>query len=435
MASLSKKAQRTISRHLAGLFGKKAYVVPRSIDDFKVSNPLAREVRLPSGGEVLLTDAGLSAFRGVVSLLHDGGEFAQIADYSDLHSACRTVYAKLLSQSLAPDDAAEFVEMVRREIAERVSTFSFIVPVFGVQLSDVDDVQLGAFRLVHPSKTVIDAAGVTYDADQLTHVLDQMRSPAWLTGSATGTQGVALETFSTGAQITTGMLAVYAATLYEGGAMGFRIGTILSAEDAVGRGVGLMWNARDRSLVTQMRFARGQPFEIDRDRLDEIQNSSDLQRGFSLALQGKRSALEDAIARAIFWFSDAQRDQQFVMRLVKFWSCVECFFSANRTKITQDISVGLASVLVFGGYQFVPIADYAGLKHRITKMYDLRSQAVHSASHDHVTAKDVAVISQWAAWLIVNMLALIARGYESPDQVLATARMLDLAQDPPTSAG
>lgn len=105
------------------------------------------------------------------------------------------------------------------------------------------------------------------------------------------------------------------------------------------------------------------------------------------------------------------------MRLVKFWSCIECFFSFEKTKTTNSIIDGLSLTLVYGGYHFIEPEKEKGLRKRIEELYELRSQAVHDARHEHTTQRDVADVSQWAAWLIMTMLKLTESGYETRAQI------------------
>ena len=114
------------------------------------------------------------------------------------------------------------------------------------------------------------------------------------------------------------------------------------------------------------------------------------------------------------------------MKLVKYWSAVETFFSINQTEITRSVSAGLAAVLVFGGFEFVPIADYITTKRRIAELYSARSKAVHRASHRHVSALDAAELSQWVAWMLINMVSFQMQGYKSVAQIKEHSNRLDV---------
>jgi len=114
------------------------------------------------------------------------------------------------------------------------------------------------------------------------------------------------------------------------------------------------------------------------------------------------------------------------MQLIKYWSCVEAFFSFNDEGITHAVSSGLASLLTFGGFRFVPVEEYSTLKKNISTFYKHRSRAVHQGSHQHVTERDLAQFSQWVAWMIISIVALVEQGYSTLEQVKEQTDRLDL---------
>lgn len=164
--------------------------------------------------------------------------------------------------------------------------------------------------------------------------------------------------------------------------------------------------------------------------LNEFTDSTIFATAFRIFAANRRSPLEESVTRGFRWFADAHRDPVPVMKLVKYWSCVETFFSGGNADITRAVSTGLATVLVFGGYNFVPTADYRSLKKRIAGLYGLRSRAVHGASHKHVSDKDAADLSQWIAWLLINVVSFVERGYETPAQLIAHCQRLDAKMQP-----
>jgi hypothetical protein len=159
--------------------------------------------------------------------------------------------------------------------------------------------------------------------------------------------------------------------------------------------------------------------------IDSFCADKELSKGLAVVQSGAKTDLEGAIVRATYWFGDAQRDQERIMQLVKYWSCIEAFFSMDSEQITKDITLGLASVLAFGGYQFVDPTDYARTRSKAAKLYGLRSKALHRAAHDHVTDTDVMTVSKWSSWLIINMISLLQRGYTTRAQILELAKRLD----------
>jgi len=114
------------------------WIVPKSIEDFRVSQPLLRELRLTNHHELLLTDSGLAAFRQTVKLLDELDPTDGLAGYSDMSSACRRVLEQCLSEGQQPESGQEYVQLIVTELTTRIATYTYIVPMFGVELDGID---------------------------------------------------------------------------------------------------------------------------------------------------------------------------------------------------------------------------------------------------------------------------------------------------------
>jgi hypothetical protein len=128
---------------------------------------------------------------------------------------------------------------------------------------------------------------------------------------------------------------------------------------------------------------------------------------------------------AVHWYSDAHRDEVLVMRLLKYWSCIETFFSGDQQQITKSVAAGVAAALTHGGLGFARTDDYLDLRRRLTKLYGLRSRAAHRASFGHVSSSDAADLSQWISWLILTAIALVERGAQTREQLASWTRRVD----------
>jgi len=425
MPKLTKKGARTVDLALERFFNPKAWVVPRSMDDFKVPNALARELKLEGNRVLLMTETGLTHLRTIVSVIDDADVFDGQANYSDVDSACRGVLTESLSKGQRPSDAKEFIDLISKRLAPKIDTRTYAVPIFGLELIGVESLELGSMRVVPAAVSHLEAAGVKHETSDVGKTIEITKTRLWLIGSARGTATVAEEKFRAQAEITVGMLAVSAASMYEYGATGFRIGVVMSPEDAYGKSAWLSWTERERTLTTHMKVVKSQDFKIDANLLRQFNDVRLFARAFALFQAEARTPLVEAITRALYWYADAHREAVPVMKLVKYWSCVETFFSADNKDLARSVSVGLTRVLVFGDFEFVPLADYAATKKRIVKLYDLRSRAVHRGAHRHVSKRDAADLSQWVAWMLINIIALVECGYSQVGQIKKISERLD----------
>lgn len=431
----NKKTLRTIGYALDPLYGRKAWISPKSIDDFKVSDPLLRWLHLDNGRSLLLSDAGLEWLKGIESAIASADILDGLANYADIANACRAVLVETLSQNLRPEDATEFIALVRKHLAPLIDNWTYAVPISGIELVEIESFALGSMEIVPAKASCLDKRMVIHDHTNVEKTIDVTKTRYWLVGTTRGTEAVSKEKFSAQAQLVVGMLAISAASMYDRGASSFRINVVMSPEEAYGRSAWFSWSEGDRSLTTTHKFRRSQDFRIDADLVNQFDASGIFERVFSLMQIEARTPLEDAIVKAIYWYSDAHREDVPVMKLIKYWSCVETFFSTTKEDITRSVSVGLATVLVFGGYRFVPSDEYANTKKRIAKLYDLRSRAVHRGLYRHVSDQDSACLSQWVAWMLINMVTFVLHGYTQLEQIKAICERLEDRESTPNSVG
>lgn len=425
MTTLTCKDQRKLLFATKRLFSAKALFIPKSISDIPRKQYFQRELRLTENRSVFLTDSGLEHFRTVVDVINRADFFEGMAEFSDIWKAWHKVVVKWLSNNFGPECADEVVQAIADLVAQEIDDHTFVVPLFGIELDGVDSFALGEVTILRMSVDIFESAGVKHDHADVPRLLELNKHYLWLKGTTRGTPSVAQHKFSEQASLTVGVLAITAASMYEWGASAFRIGIVMTPESALGRSVWYSWREKDRSLTTHFEFPRGQPFPVN----TALGNGSDMARmvyrAFPILQASDRTQLEEAIARAVYWYSDAHRDPVLVMKLVKYWSCVEAFFSFEDEAITHSVSAGLTSLLVFGGFHFVLTSEYSALKKQIVKLYKLRSQAVHGGYHQHTTELEVSQFSQWVAWMIISMVGLVEQGYTTLKQVKAETDRLD----------
>lgn len=426
MGKLNEKQCRALSFALERLFKPKSILPIDSFEDYKnVENLLSRQLHLTRDRVLLMSDQGLEYFRSIIKTIHESKFFDDLAEYSDVANGCRKVFESLISENQMPESVDELLELVRREVDLHIDHWTFAVPIYGVELIDIDALPLGAMRLARTGVEHLDAAGVRHDFTDVQRSIKISKTELWLIGSAHGTQRVAEALFRIQAELAVGMLAISAGSMYQNGATAFRIGVVMSPEQAHGGAVWYSWRESVRDLITHYTFKKSQNFQIDARLVEQFDEAAVFQKAFLVLQKDSPSQLEDAFARAVYWYSEAHREAIPTMKLVKYWSCVETFFSAENKDIARAVSSGLASILVFGGFGFVEPSSYEEIKKKVAKHYNLRSRALHGALHQHVSAKDAAELSQWVAWMLVNMVTLFDRGYLNVSQIKEQCDRLD----------
>lgn len=429
MQELGKKSRRAVTFALERLASKSAFMVPQSIAELKLADRQMVELRLDGDRIVFFSQKGSDHFRSIVQTIWDSDLYTGDADYADIWSACRNIFERSLSRGQLPESAEELTQLLSREIGSEVHNYTYAVAIHGIQLKDVEIMQLGSRSLARSPISFMEIAGISADRQDVIDTVETMGRYKWLIGTARGTRRVSEKRFRATADLACGMLAVAAAVMCSRGAEPFHIGLVLSPEQSHGRAAWLSWTDDSAEAITHQQFLRAQPFIVDQALCDHLATVTTFQRAFKLFESDAPNELEEKIRRSVYWFSDAHRDQNPVMKLVKYWSCIEIFFTTDEKQVTSAVATGIAVVLVFGGFSFASLDEYSALKRRAAKLYGQRSRAVHHGSLEHVSENDVAELSLIAARLIINMLSFVEQGYETISKVKEQTLRLSRAME------
>lgn len=422
---LSKKQAGTIQYALRQLANARSVIPIRSVEDFR-SLPFGHELQLTDHRMLLLSEHGMEQVRLIVRTLQQADPFGGMADHSDVWSACWKTLEELFSQNRMVDGAEEWLDLISARITPQVRSRRFIVPFVGVEFKDIDELALGQTRLVRPSVSHLNHAGVNHGWAEVAKIIGRYRDrELWLQGQTRGTARVAETRFRTLSDLVAGLFAAAAAVMLESGATRIFISPNMSGHDSHGDATWFSWDESGENFALHRSGIRGVPFIVDAGLRDQLYDASVVGTALRIFESETRTPLEEAIARGFHWFADAHRDPTPVMQFVKYWSCIETFFSIDQEDITKSVSIGVAAVLVFGGYEFEPRDEYSNLKKRVATLYALRSQAVHRASRGHIREADVGELSRCAAQLLINAVSFVERGYRKPNEIKEHSMRLD----------
>lgn len=434
MKMLSRKESRRLDIALNSLFSRKGLRKPtfRPGGQFD-PNALARTLTLTGGRSVELSDIGLDLLGQIASLLSESGEFGFNVDYSDIASACRDVVVSLLEQDQMPNDGGEFVELVWARLEPKVGTHYFVVSASGVALDGIDSFPLRNLAIVEPSLERLSGLGLSQHNEHVHWAVEAMGHFPWLVGAAYGTKKVARERFTLAADLGLGLISIFAAATYAQGARAFRIRAHTTPDLCPGVNVWIAWPDSTKSPVVTRNFASSQPLRLSGEDLVHWE-AGPFEYALDFLQRSDRNELEEALARAVYWFSDAQRDPSLAMQFVKYWTCVEVLFSSDRERITWWVSTGMPALMVGGDVQFATPDDYRAIRKRIESLYAARSNAVHAGDTKAIGSKDVADLSRWVSWTLLNVILLARRGYADVAAVLTQVprlhRLLSGASEP-----
>lgn len=421
---LTGKALRQVDRSLVRMYDASG-IVPVDFTSPGSQSPtfLSRMIRLPYGGLLQFTDIGYQHFISVVKQIHSLQVFGDNAAYRDVWNATKSVIEASLSKGDAPVAGNAFVQLVREQVEPNISLRSFAASVYGIELDKNRPISLSGFSIVPATTHDLEASGLPIEQEHLSRHLKDLGPDPFIIGTTCGTKFAAETKFQTKANLLVGLLAVFAGANYANGPTGFRLGIRLSAESNYGRATYFSWTARKEEATVHLAFPKSQILKLNsfEERLHVGGYFDTITRAIDATA---RTKLEEALVRALYWFCDAQRDTVTVMQFIKYWSCIETFFSTPES-VVRSVSTGLATALVAGGGSFFKADEYGTLKRRITRLYTLRCRALHGASYSHVTAQDVADLSQWTAWLLLVVAELVDSGYTTTEEVRVQTHRID----------
>lgn len=409
MQSITRKAVVRIDRALSRFFKEPTFFSQNEMTVQDWGESLGHEIRLSDGRRLIPNTLGRELLRTIVAEVHEGGTFQGLADFSDIWTALRAVLQDCLAAGGRPSNGSELLSLLREKVEAEIRERTFVVSLYGVGLKGISSVPLGSLSLMAPDAPFIEARGLNDENGLLALWMRDTAELLWLVGSFRGTARTAQRRFDVQARLAAGWLAISAASIYRRGAAKFRIGPLLSAEEGLGRCPSLFWDGKSKNLGYSLRFQRSQNFEIDASLLEQFRGSGVFEDALSILQKEEQTEVESAISKAVFWYADAHRDSLEVMRFVKYWSCVEAFFSLDKEALTQHIAIGTVAVLTFGEFEFLLADEYELNKKKVKKLYGYRSSAVHRAAHDHVSQADVDELSQWVSWLVISMVSLAGR--------------------------
>jgi hypothetical protein len=401
--------RRIIDADVSTLFSVAAFKQNMSIEDIKRAGPWHPTVEY-DGKTVFLSEAGVRALRRLQETLSKVPELNAACSKREIESQVAASHKQFICRMLQPS-GEEFVAHAADALFAIVKDFQFLALVNGLELKDVSVVELGSVRVQRSERSVFEQIRFEGSLD-LESVYERFKNAQWLVASVSGSPDLAAERFRHHSALTIGLFGIYGAVQYQGALWRTRVQAI-TPRDAPSTITTLRWEHHGENPVVSMRYGDEQPLPMTAESLAYV-NEHCFFREFAALMDRKEpDELQSAILGAIYWFGDAYQDRNPTMKFVKLWSCMESFFSIERDGITDLNARGIAAVLTYGGYGVTDPTDYPGVKARLKKLYALRSQAVHRGKIGHVGWEDLATLSRWVAWVIISMMALSERGYQT----------------------
>lgn len=414
---MNPKQKRTIERDVSTLFSDRALPARPTMEEW-TENPTVRTDQ----GDRPLSTVGLAALRRLTSLISDIPEVRDVCSPKEIAEEIFERYSGWVLRSGKPN-GQEFTDDVLSALRAKVKVHELLIAIEGIDLVDQETIDLGSMRICKADRKLLEGVelGGILNPDW---VYGLFQDKLWLTGRSEGSPAVALRRFEHRAALTVGLLAVCGALLYKGAIWRSHVRLASSPSSRATWSI-LCWErgGAEPHLINSGEGTQNLP--LNAESITYLRRVCFLDRIMALLDEVQRTEVQDAIVRAVYWFGDAHGDRNPVMRFIKLWTCVECFFAIDDTEITEANARGFATLLTFVGYGIIEPKDYLKFKRRLKSLYELRSRAIHRAEFDLVENADLEEFSHWVAWMIVSMIALAERGYGTLAAVKNQALRLD----------
>ena len=418
---LPAKQKRMVDVDVKSLFSPKAFFPNPTIDDIKRLG-LFHPTITYNRGTFFMCEKGVSALKRLTSIISGLAALSDSVSRTETWTQVLSSYNKWIEQLLEPS-GQEFVEAVVDALLALIKDYEFMIRLEGLDIKDQDALELGPVRVQRPDRALLEKSRFEHlDIDAF---CDQSKDTLWMIVGCRGSPDVAAESFEYRVTLATGMLAIYGAIHYKGAIWRSRVRPVISPLENRAAVSILRWEKGGEKWSMTRRWGGEQNLPLDTASIAYLTKECFLKELGSLPARERRSELQEAIVRSVYWFADAYRDPNQTMQFVKLWSCAECFFAITEEEITEANARGIASVLTFAGYRVIDLKEYPKFKRRLKRLYGLRSEAVHRAMFGHIETAHLDDLSHWIAWIIISMVSLSERGYTTLRQVNEQASRLD----------
>jgi hypothetical protein len=419
--SLTAKQKRIVDVDVKSLFSPKAFIPNPTIDDIKrlgIFHPTIKYNR----GTFFMSEKGVSALKRLTSVISGLAVLSESVSKAETGTQVLSSYNNWIEQLLEPT-GQEFVEAVVDALLAIVKDYEFLIQLEGLDIKDQDALELGTVLIQRPDRALLEKSRFEHlDIDAF---CEQPKNTLWMIVGSTGSPHIAAERFEYRVTLATGFLAICGAVHYKGAIWRSRVRPVISPLENRAAVSILRWEKGGEEWSVTRRWGGEQDLPLDSASIAYLTRECFLKQLASLPSRERRSELQDAILRSVYWFADAYRDPNQTMQFLKLWSCAECFFAISEEKITEANAKGIASILTFAGFRIIDPKEYPKFKRRLKKLYGLRSEAVHRAMFSHIEIADLDDLSYWIAWIIISMVSLSERGYTTLRQVNEQVARLD----------
>lgn len=417
---LTRKQRRTITYDIALIMSLKGLAFPKTIEDLKEVGVFGPNIY---GGRVYFTNEGVQAIRRICFFIEQTDKYHTLLIYNDIFQTIISEIDRWFNNELVPD-CKEFLDPLYKKLSNLIKTFTFVCRVEGISLDGINEISIGG-KVIQPYDPNF-ITGISYSTEKIPkRMRDEYSKSLVISGKEVGSHDGALERFYYNAEMCLSVIRLYSCVLFKDAINSIQIRLVNTCHGAYGNASCLGWSNERCSPLFTVYYKSDQEAKIDKQILKNLKQKYFFDDFSRIINKKDRTELEESILKSVYWFGEAQKDRFRVSKWIKLWSCMECFFTIKHKGISEALSRGITSILVAGGYSHKEYFSYNDTKNKIKRFYNLRSKAIHRAEYNHIERIDLEEFSYIVAFVIITMIPLTLKGYDTLRQVRRSAIRLD----------
>ncbi len=426
--------RRTAETDIAAVLKKTGHMTElQALNELEFMERLYREVRKPSGGKLYLSAPANKSFLRLVDAIGEYLPSKGLVSDIEVFRACKVVVGKLCEEGYRKLDVESFISAVEEIIAATIQTHRFYTTLDGLDFVDFTELRIGRLVIQRPDFAILQESEAHPETRD--HLWKRVDGALWITEDITGSREECERRFFESVRSICGLLSLSFTMDAEWGASGIRLSPCMDTRARPSTSSWFSFTTDSKVLCVSSSWKGVQVSSLKEIVATDLLDRDWFQNLTRITQGNGQSDVEQAVRRGIYWFFDAQMDTSLEMQMVKFWSCIECIFSFLGVQTTKSIRDGMTGMLILGGYRLVDVKDKTLLRKDIKRLYDLRCGAVHDAKHNHVTERDVATVSKWAAWVMIEVAGLADAGVQTRGEIkIQTDYWFDLLQEQGSTA-
>lgn len=363
-------------------------------------------------------------------------EIKNNVSYNTVYQNIKLQIQDALSSELKgiPKHFGDIYPLIMKQISNEIKNHEFYWIVKGISLVDLHSVDLGSASLFNFTQN--DAKYIENYVIEQNHFQESIKlclercfiNKTCIKCQCRGDLEFSKKKALNGVQKAINILRFIFCILYPEYVYHNRIKINLIPDMMIGQDESMSINLDDKFITLHWDSGKSihQDYSIDQKLIDDFKKDYFGNDLISVFGGNEKTELEEAIQNAIYWIGEAQNEWTPQVAFIKFWTAIEAltYNPQEKNKVTEAVLTGTSTLIVNGGYHFVPVNEYWNLRKNIDDLYEKRSMIIHRGVLENVAHRDITEICSYSTWMVLEALGLRSIGYSCFEQMREQAERL-----------